>query len=63
MPGPILRIDGIDEIQDSGITLGDLLRTYPGCYLRNGNRAHCLPTFILQDDVSYELVLPNAGKD
>ena len=63
MPGPILRIDGRDWNQDSGITLSDLRETYPGCYLVNGDNEHRLPTFVLKDGVTYELVIPNAGKD
>ena len=63
MPGPILRIDGRNENQDTGTTLGDLRETYPGCYVVNGDNAHRSSAFVLQDGVTYELVLPTAGKD
>ena len=61
MPGPKLRFDGRERTQDSGITLRDIRATFPGCYLEHGENEHRADGFILQDDVTYELKLPNVG--
>lgn len=53
---PKLRFeDGREEEQDSGITLRDIRDAYPKCFLLNGNRAHHLDTFVLQDGITYEV--------
>ncbi len=62
MPGPKLRLDdGRERIQDSGTTLRDIRQTYPGCYLENGENEHRADGFVLLDDVTYELKVPNVG--
>jgi hypothetical protein len=63
MPGPILRIEGVDVILDSGTTLGDLTVTYPGCYVVHNGHRSTSGLVVLQDDVTYELrTTNNVGK-
>lgn len=62
MSVPKLRFENGRELNvDSGITLRDIRASYPHCYLLNDNHVHLMDTFLLQDGVTYELIVPNVG--
>jgi hypothetical protein len=57
-------VDGKDQLQEDGVSLGDIRATYPNCYLikETGNVAIRRSETILEKGFRYALIEAKPGK-